>query len=233
MQHSKKRLSSRPGTKRLIANIYNLLYKTHGPQGWWPASTPFEVAIGAILTQNTSWSNVEKAILNLKKKKLLSSDRLHKTSLRSVAKAIRPCGYYNIKAGTLKNFIRFLFANYKGKIENMRSKTLTILRDELLAINGIGPETCDSILLYALNKPVFVVDAYTRRITECLSLTKKSHDYDFIQSIFTDSLPGEASLFNEYHALIVCHAKKVCKKKPECDKCVLRKLKRSLNVGQH
>ena len=233
MQHSKKRLSSRPGTKRLIANIYNLLYKTHGPQGWWPASTPFEVAIGAILTQNTSWSNVEKAILNLKKKKLLSSDRLHKTSLRSVAKAIRPCGYYNIKAGTLKNFIRFLFANYKGKIENMRSKTLTILRDELLAINGIGPETCDSILLYALNKPVFVVDAYTRRITECLSLTKKSHDYDFIQSIFTDSLPGDASLFNEYHALIVCHAKKVCKKKSECDKCVLRKLKRSLNVGQH
>ena len=233
MQHSKKRLSSRPGTKRLIANTYNLLYKTHGPQGWWPASTPFEVAIGAILTQNTSWSNVEKAILNLKKKKLLSSDRLHKTSLRSVAKAIRPCGYYNIKAGTLKNFIRFLFANYKGKIENMRSKTLTILRDELLAINGIGPETCDSILLYALNKPVFVVDAYTRRITECLSLTEKSHDYDFIQSIFTDSLPGDASLFNEYHALIVCHAKKVCKKKSECDKCVLRKLKRSLNVGQH
>jgi len=226
MPHSKKRLSSKPGTKRLIANTYNLLYKTHGSQGWWPASTPFEVAIGAILTQNTSWSNVEKAILNLKKKKLLSSDCLHKASLKVLAKTIRPCGYYNIKAGTLKNFIRFLFANYKGKIENMRSKKTIILRNELLAINGIGPETCDSILLYALNKPVFVVDAYTRRIAECLDLADKRHDYDFIQSIFTDSLPGNASLFNEYHALIVCHAKKVCRKNPECGKCVLYKLKK-------
>ena len=233
MPYSKKLLSLRPNKRSLITKTYSLLYKTHGPQGWWPASTAFEVAIGAILTQNTSWLNVEKAIQNLKKKKLLSPDRLHKASLKILANAIRPCGYYNIKARRLKNFIRFLFANYKGKIENMKSELPAILHNKLLAINGIGPETCDSILLYALNNPVFVVDAYTRRIAECLNLAERSDDYDFIQSIFTDILPEDASLFNEYHALIVCHAKYVCKKKPECGICVLHKLKRSLNVSQH
>jgi len=233
MPHSKKRLSLKPNKKPIITTMYNILYKTYGPQGWWPASTPFEVVVGAILTQNTSWSNVEKAMLNLKIKKLLTPDHLRKASLKILAKAIRPCGYYNIKAGRLKNFIYFLFANYKGRIANMRPKAPGALRDELLAVNGIGPETCDSILLYALNKPVFVVDAYTRRIAECLNLAEKSHDYDSIQSMFADSLPRDASLFNEYHALIVCHAKNVCRKKPECGKCVLRKLKRSSDASLH
>jgi endonuclease III related protein len=226
MPSSGKHLFLRPGTSSLIKKIYNLLYKAYGPQGWWPASSPFEVAVGTILTQNTSWSNVEKAITNLKDKRLLRPDRIHRASLRSLAAAIRPSGYYNIKALRLKNLARFILADFKGKIGNMGSVPQEILRTRLLEINGIGPETCDSILLYALNKPVFVIDAYTRRITECLYPAAKGHDYNYVQSIFTRSLPADAGLFNEYHALIVCHAKNVCRNKPQCERCILRKLKR-------
>jgi endonuclease III related protein len=226
MPHFKNSISSKPGLSPIILNTYNLLYKIYGPQGWWPASTPFEVAVGAILTQNTSWSNVEKAIKGLKNKKLLSPLKLQKAPIESIASAIKPCGYYNIKAKRLKNFLCFLFERYHGRIENMRHKRAALLRKELLSVNGIGPETCDSILLYALNKPVFVVDAYTRRIAECLKISEKTHDYDFVQSVFTRSLPHDSMLFNEYHALIVRHAKSVCKKKPECRICVLHGLKK-------
>jgi endonuclease III related protein len=226
MPHLKNPISLRPGPSPIILNTYNLLYKIYGPQGWWPASTPFEVVVGAILTQNTSWSNVEKAIKGLKNKRLLTPVKLQKAPLKAIAGAIRPCGYYNIKAKRLKSFVCFLFGNYHGRIENMRQEGTALLRKELLSVNGIGPETCDSILLYALGKPVFVVDAYTRRIAECLSLSEKTHDYDIVQSVFTRSLPRDFRLFNEYHALIVRHAKSVCKKKPECKICVLHGLKK-------
>jgi endonuclease III related protein len=230
MSHPNTHTRLEKGTSPLVAKVYNLLYKAHGPQGWWPAPTPFEVAIGAILTQNTSWSNVEKAIKGLKKKKLLTPAKLQKATLKKIAAAIKPCGYYNIKAGRLKNFTHFLFQKYKGRIENMKLKNTALLRKELLSVNGIGPETCDSILLYALNKPFFVVDAYTRRIAECLSLAEKTHDYNFVQSVFADNLPKDFRLFNEYHALIVRHAKEVCRKKPACPRCILRKLKGQASV---
>jgi endonuclease III related protein len=233
MSHHNTHTSFKKGTRPLVVKAYNLLYKTHGPQGWWPASAPFEVAIGAILTQNTSWSNVEKAIKGLKKKKLLTPAKLQKATLKKIAAAIKPCGYYNIKAGRLKNFTHFLFKNYKGRIENMKQKNTTQLREELLSVNGIGPETCDSILLYALNKSIFVVDAYTRRMAQCLNITEKTNDYNFLQSVFTLNLPKDYRLFNEYHALIVRHAKDVCKNRPQCEKCVLRRLKRSSYVSKN
>ena len=224
MSRLKNSISLKPGLGPVILNTYNLLHKIYGPQGWWPASSPFEVVVGAILTQNTSWSNVEKAIEGLKNKSLLSPVKLQKAPLKAIAAAIRPCGYYNIKAKRLKNFVCFLFENYRGRIKNMRQESTALLRKELLSVNGIGPETCDSIMLYALNKPVFVVDAYTRRIAECLGLADKKDDYDIVQLIFTESLPQDYKLFNEYHALIVRHAKSVCKKKPECKICILHKL---------
>jgi endonuclease III related protein len=225
MPYPKKTSSHKPVAAELINSAYIFLYKIYGPQGWWPAKTPFEVCVGAILTQNTNWSNVEKAITNLKKRQILTPAGIRKVSIKTLAKAIMPCGYYNIKAARLKNFISFIFSRYKGRIENMSAKQIPDLRDELLSINGIGPETCDSILLYGLNKPVFVVDAYTRRMTECLKLSLEDDHYNSIQSLFMNSLPRDSRLFNEYHALIVRHAKNVCRKKPECVRCVLRSLK--------
>ena len=226
MPHLKNSISLKPGRSPVIFNTYNLLHKIYGPQDWWPASTPFEVVVGAILTQNTSWSNVEKAIKGLKNKNLLSPVKLQKAPLKAIAAAIKPCGYYNIKTKRLKSFTEFLGGKYKNRLENMKRVKLETLRAELLSINGIGPETCDSIMLYALNKPVFVVDAYTRRIVECLGLADKKDDYDSVGLIFTGSLPRDYKLFNEYHALIVRHAKEVCRKKPECARCVLRGMKR-------
>lgn len=228
MPHAKIK---RPSTasKAILIDVYNLFYKIYGPQHWWPAKTRIEVAIGAILTQNTSWSNVEKAILNLKRKGLISADSLHKASLDLISRLIVPCGYYNIKAERLKNFIAFLYDRYKGDIALMKRNTPDITRKELLSVKGIGPETADSILLYALDKPVFVVDAYTRRIAECLGIAKSSHDYSTIQSVFMNSLPKNARVYNEYHALIVRHAKDICKKMPLCSRCILHKLKRGKN----
>jgi endonuclease III related protein len=228
MSHSKTRHPS-DTKKSIVIDVYNLFYKIYGPQRWWPARTRLEVAIGAILTQNTSWSNVEKAISNLKRQKLITADRLRKASLDSISSLIVPSGYYNIKAERLKNFIDFLYDRYKGDIALMKRKGCDDLRKELLSVKGIGPETADSILLYGLDKPVFVVDAYTRRIAECLGIAKSNHDYSAIQSVFMDSLPENASVFNEYHALIVRHAKDICKKRPLCSRCILHKLKRSKN----
>jgi endonuclease III related protein len=213
--------------KSAILYTYNLLYKAYGAQYWWPARSPFEVAVGAILTQNTNWSNVEKAILNLKKEKLLNSNGLHNANTRCIADAIKSSGYYNIKAQRLKCFVDFLHEKYKGNISLMKTKRRDMLRRELLDINGIGPETADSILLYALKKPVFIVDAYTRRIAECLGLAVRGDDYSDIQDVFMNNLPESVEIFNEYHALIVRHAKDVCRKKPVCASCVLRSLKRS------
>ncbi len=208
-----------------LLKMYSLLYKVYGPQYWWPASSGFEVVIGAILTQNTNWSNVEKAITNLKREKLLSPQTLHKLNLKRLAALIRPSGYYNIKAKRLKNFLDFLFINYNGKLHRMKSGSLKVLRKEILGVNGIGPETADSILLYALDKPVFVIDAYTRRIAECLGVTRSGSKYDDLQAVFMENLPNDVRLFNEYHALLVIHSKTVCKARPDCGKCIFYKEK--------
>lgn len=209
-----------------IKNIYKKLFFTLGPQGWWPAEEPFEVMIGAILTQNTNWRNVEHAINNLKKQKILNPLGLKRISQEKLARLIKPAGYFNIKAKRLKNFLDFLFNFYQGKIKNMLRVDTTILRWQLLNIKGIGPETADSILLYALGKPIFVVDAYTKRIFVRLGMIKEKDNYDAVQNFFMKRLGKNTKLFNEYHALLVRLGKEFCiKKSPRCYLCPLKELK--------
>jgi endonuclease-3 related protein len=203
--------------------IYRRLYSRFGPQYWWPAQTPFEVMVGAILTQNTNWLNVEKAIANLKKYNLLAPDKLYKLSQRRLAWLIRPAGYYNIKAKRLKNFLKFFIQHYGGKVKNMSAQDSGLLREELLSVKGVGPETADSILLYALAKPVFVVDAYTKRILLRHRLIQGDTDYQETQNLFTRHLKNKVKLFNEYHALLVKLGKEFClKNKPKCAICPLK-----------
>ena len=216
-----RKLSNSENTN-LLNDIYQRLYSCFGPQGWWPAQTSFEVIIGAILTQNTAWSNVEKALDNLKSGKVLNIAGIRKIQTKHLARLIRPAGYYNIKAQRLKNFIGFLFDDYKGNLRQMLKKELPLLRQELLNINGIGPETADSILLYAAGKSIFVVDAYTRRILLRHGLMDEASTYDQIQDYFMLHLEHDLTCFNEYHALIVRLAKTFCRTKPDCQKCPLR-----------
>ncbi|MDP2906207.1 MAG: endonuclease III domain-containing protein [Candidatus Omnitrophota bacterium] len=207
-----------------LKKIYDKLHAGLGPQHWWPGETPFEVMVGAILTQNTNWGNVEKAIVNLKKSGLLKPERLFKLPHNRLARLIKPAGYYNVKARRLKNFLRFLIGTYGGDIRKMAGRNTDVLRGELLAVNGIGRETADSILLYALNKPVFVVDAYTKRILARHKISAADADYDLVQQIFTRNLKKDVKLFNEYHALIVRVGKEFCRKiKPRCRICPLQK----------
>lgn len=207
--------------KRLL-RIYKILYKNFGPQHWWPADSPFEVIIGAILTQNTAWANVEKAIRNLKDKGLLSPKGLKSITKGRLASLIRPCGYFNIKAKRIKEFVEFLFYRYNGSLNLMHRNSLHALRKELLGVNGIGPETADSILLYALDRPIFVIDAYTKRILSRHGIIDEDAEYDQIQSLFMNSLPKSSRLFNEYHALFVRLGKEYCtKREPKCEECPL------------
>lgn len=209
--------------KGKLNKIYKRLYRHFGPQHWWPAQTPFEVMVGAILTQNTSWLNVEKAIRNLKKEKVLSARKLFALPDQTVCRLIRPAGYYNIKTKRLKSFLRFFLKKYKGAIKRMSPGCLRRLREELLAVNGIGPETADSILLYALHKPVFVIDAYTKRILLRHGLIKEKAEYRNMQELFMQNLKQDAQLFNEYHALLVRLGKEYClKNKPRCEACPLK-----------
>jgi len=207
-----------------LKKIYDLLYARFGPQHWWPGETPFEVIVGAILTQNTNWGNVEKAIANLKKAKALSPEKLHKIETAELAKLIRPAGYYNIKASRLKNLIDWLFMNYAGKLAKLHNISTNRLRDELLGVSGVGPETADSILLYALNRPVFVVDAYTKRILSRHHLIDFDTEYEQIKTFFESNLSTDNELFNEYHALIVRTGKEFCKPTPRCPDCPLNHL---------
>lgn len=201
--------------------LYKKLYRTFGSQHWWPGDTPFEVAVGAILTQNTNWVNVEKAIHNLKAAKVLSAKKLYGMPVNGLAALIRPAGYFNIKAKRLKEYIDFLIKNYGGSMKKMKAEEMHVLREKLLSVNGIGPETADSILLYALEKPVFVIDAYTRRVLSRHGIMSHDKSYETFQSLFHSLLKRDAELFNEYHALIVKVGKTFCKPKPLCDECPL------------
>jgi endonuclease-3 related protein len=214
--------------QEILAEIYQRLYKTFGPQHWWPAQTPFEVVIGAILTQNTAWVNVQKAIRNLKQKRLLTPAALKRVPVSQLARLIRSTGYYNQKAKKIKNFIKFLFAHYNGSLKRMFGEDFLILRAKLLDVNGIGLETADSILLYAGNKPIFVVDAYTRRIFSRHNLIKADASYSQIQNYFMDNLENRVQLFNEYHALLVRLGKETCKTKPDCRVCPLRGIEKEI-----
>jgi len=202
--------------------IYRKLYSRFGPQHWWPGDSPFEVAVGAILTQNTNWQNVEKAIKNLKRYKLLNPQKLHKLPQQRLAFLIRPAGYYNVKAKRLKYFLDFLFNAYGGDIKKMSRFGTEVLRRQLLLVNGIGPETADSILLYALGKPIFVIDAYTKRILGRHRLIGEGATYENVQNLFMENIKNDVGLFNEYHALLVRLGKEFCaKKKGKCDLCPL------------
>ncbi len=207
----------------MLRSIYNKLYLAFGPQYWWPGESPFEVMVGAILTQNTNWANVEKAIANLKRNKLLEARALHKLSHKRLASLIKPAGYYNIKAKRLKNFLDFFIGCYKGDVKSLSRVSLEEIRQNLLLINGIGPETADSIILYALNKPVFVIDAYTKRMLARHNLIPENAPYNQVQKLFMQKLKKNVKLFNEYHALIVRLGKDYCRKtKPRCDTCPLK-----------
>ena len=204
-----------------LALMYKKLYACFGPQHWWPGETPFEVAVGAILTQNTNWYNVEKAIANLKSDKVLNPRALHDMSHERLASLIRPAGYFNIKAKRLKNFIGLLINKYHGSMSKMKREDLSSVRKKLLSVNGIGPETADSIILYALEKPVFVIDAYTKRVLSRHNILEHDASYDAFQELFHSKLRKDISLFNEYHALFVRLAKENCRTKPLCTGCPL------------
>lgn len=193
--------------KKLLA-LYERLEESYGPQYWWPAETPFEVMVGAILTQNTSWKNVEIAIRNLREANALSLLRFDELEVDVLASLIRPSGYYNLKAHRLKNLCVWLVQ--MGGIEKLNRLDTCDLRDSLLTINGVGPETADDILLYALQRPVFVIDTYTRRLLKQLDLIAGDEDYESLRSAFETVLGADTELFNEYHALIVRHAKQQC-----------------------
>ncbi len=210
--------------KNKLLRIYDKLYEHFGPQHWWPGETPFEVTVGAILTQNTNWGNVEKAIENLKKERALNPWSLHAMSLSHLASLIKPAGYYNIKARRLKNFLDLLIMDCSGSVKKMRNEELTVMRRKLLSVNGIGPETADSIILYALEKPVFVIDAYTKRFLSRHAIMDHDSSYETFQDFFHANLKKDVSLFNEYHALIVRLAKEYCRTKPRCSGCPLEGL---------
>jgi endonuclease-3 related protein len=199
--------------------VYRLLYATHGPQHWWPGDTHFEIMVGAILTQNTAWSNVEKAIANLVARDQLDAGKILAARRDHLANWLRPSGYFNIKAGRLKNFCRWYLD--AGGYPVLARNTTDELRNRLLSVNGIGPETADDILLYAFERPVFVIDAYTRRLFARLGLAGGHESYEVMRSAIETALGPDTALYNEFHALIVRHAKEVCRLQPRCEMCVL------------
>jgi len=207
-----------------LQNIYRRLMARYGPQYWWPAQEPFEVIVGAILTQSTAWGNVEKAIANLKSATALSPQALRQLNLSELAVLIHACGYYNAKALKLKSFAHWLGEHYEDNLSQLFANNTNYLRQQLLSIHGIGQETADSIILYAANKPIFVIDAYTRRIINRVGLALDNNNYSAHQAFFMDNLPADVRLFNEYHALLVCLAKNVCRSRPLCQQCCLNNI---------
>lgn len=203
--------------------MYRAMLAALGPQGWWPGRTRFEVIVGAILTQNTAWSNVARAVANLRRAGVLTPQGLAALPLPRLARLIRPSGYYRTKAKRVKQFIRFLRDRYGLQLTRMFAERPSALRQALLTVPGVGPETADSILLYAGKIPSFVVDAYTRRILGRHGLIRPDARYEAIQSLFMRHLPPEAPLFNEYHALLVAVGKDFCRPVPRCAGCPLRR----------
>ena len=216
-------MENRP-LSQLLLDIYHQLMARYGPQHWWPAQEPFEIIVGAILTQSAAWLNVEKAIASLRAGKALSPEALRRLPLSEVASLVHPCGYYNAKALKLKSFAQWLGQYYDDNLDRLFANNIGQLRQQLLSIHGIGQETADSIILYAANKPIFVIDAYTRRIIDRIGLAPNGNSYVAYQTLFVHNLPADASLFNEYHALLVCLAKNICRKRPLCQQCCLNNI---------
>lgn len=209
--------------RQRLLKIFDILLETFGERHWWPGETALEVIVGAVLTQNTSWKNVEKAIVSLKSAGLMDVDRLYEVEDTILAQHIRSSGYYNLKTARLKNIINVIHDEYGSSIEQLRNNGTNKLREKLLGIKGIGEETADSILLYALEKPIFVIDAYTRRFLAGHGLYDGPYRYADMQAFFMDSLPSDTYLFNEYHALIVALCQSHClKRAPRCAECPLK-----------
>jgi endonuclease III related protein len=222
-----------PAKARALTDIYDRLFAAYGPQGWWPSVGPFETILGAILTQNTAWTNVEKAFANLRAAELMTPAAIRATPDEELGEVIRPSGYFNTKARKLKAMAEHL-ALYDDDTDRWRSREAKELRAELLGVYGIGPETADDIVLYVADLPSFVMDTYTVRMIDRIGIAPKRKRYEDYQALFEDNLPHEAPLFNEYHALLDEHSKAICRKRaPRCGECVLREIckegKRSLS----
>jgi len=204
-----------------LSEIYELLYKRYGNLNWWPADSPYEIIVGAVLTQNTAWSNVEKAIANFPNfDKTLAPELIEEIPIEELAEIIRPAGFFNQKSAYLKAVTEW-FKRYDYDVEALKEGNLDFLRKELLAVKGVGKETADSILLYAFKFPTFVIDAYTRRLLERLGVKNIPKEYDGVKALFETALPHDESLWNNYHACIVINAKEHCKVKPICVGCPL------------
>ncbi len=210
-------------TARTLRAFFDVLREAYGPQHWWPGETPLEIAVGAILTQNTNWSNVERAIARLREAGCLDWERLGDIDEGRLAELIRPAGYFNVKARRIKHFVAWFRESCGGDWEALRRRPLDDLREELLSIHGIGRETADSILLYALQRPTFVVDAYTARVLRRHRLLDEDADYERIKAVFEDALPADVGMFNEYHALLVAVGKKHCRPAARCAGCPLER----------
>jgi endonuclease-3 related protein len=211
-------------TGRNLRRLYRRLLRRFGHAGWWPSGTPFEVCVGAVLVQNTSWTNVERALNELRRRDLLRFERLQAVPLSRLARLIRSSGYYNVKARRVRALLDFLAVEYAGRVEAMSAEPLQALRAKLLAVTGIGRETADSIVLYAAGLPLFVVDAYTRRVFSRLGLLRGDETYDEVQRFFMERLPSDVPLYNDYHAQVVLLGKDICRPRPLCALCPLEDL---------
>jgi len=206
---------------RVLIRYYELMQARFGHRNWWPGDSPFEVCVGAVLTQNTAWTNVAKAIRNLKDASALDPLIIYDKSHEQLAQLIRPAGYYNLKAVRLKNFVSHLVENHAADLSSLFSADVPDLRDELLSIRGVGRETADSMILYAAGKPIFVVDTYTKRILDRHGLADGRADYDSVQGLFHENLPEDVALYNDFHAQFDAVGHHYCKKTPKCGDCPL------------
>ncbi len=207
-----------------LQQIHDRLLEAFGPQNWWPGESPFEVVVGAVLTQNTNWKNVEKAIENLRRQDLLEPHALFAVPPEELQELLRPAGYFRIKTGRLRNLLAYIMDNHDGSLEAMFATDIDTLREELLGVNGVGPETADSILLYGGHLPTFVVDTYTHRVLARHGWIDFDADYHTIKDHFESSLERDVSLYNEYHALLVSVGHRHCRKTPKCQGCPLEEL---------
>lgn len=208
-----------------LTEAYERLLAAFGPQHWWPGESPFEIVVGAVLVQNTSWKNVERAIANLREAGLMSPQALYALPAEELAEQIRPAGYFQVKTRRLRNLLRFVIEEYDGSLDAMFRRDLSTLREQLLSIHGIGPETADAILLYTGGLPTFVVDTYTHRVLARHGWIGYDAEYDEIKSYFEGQLPADAPLYNEYHALLVRVGKEYCRRgEPKCEACPLAAL---------
>jgi len=220
-------------TAQTLMEMYEAMLKRFGHQGWWPGDGPLEICMGAILTQNTNWTNVEKALDNLRDAQAMRISAVAQMDHDTLAELIRPAGYFNVKAKRLKNFIAHVYESYGDDIEAFLDRSVSTLQYELLSVNGIGRETADSIILYAARKPTFVIDRYTCRMMVRHSLTCPEDDYQQVKDLFESSLPEDLELWKDYHAQIVAVGKQYCRPKAKCAGCPLEPFPHDPVAGQY